>query len=65
LNVTAKRDTIEVIEAVTNNASSYRSSNKIIISDGSNLVYFPPGEDEQKFLEYVKRPLKLLRSLEG
>jgi hypothetical protein len=53
-------DTIEVIEAVTNNASSYRSSNKIIISDGSNLVYFPPGEeDEQKFLEYVKRPLNI------
>src|ERR687892_306024 len=55
-------DTIEVIEAVTDNASSssYRSSNKVIIADGRNLVYFPPGEeDEQKFSEYVKRPLNI------
>src|SRR5215207_9440527 len=52
-------DTIEVIEAVTDNvsSSSYRSSNKVIIADGRNLVYFPPGEeDEQKFSEHVKRP---------
>jgi hypothetical protein len=56
-------DTIDVIEAVTDNdtsSSSYRSSNKIIISDGRNLVYFPPGEeDEHKFSEYVKRPLNI------
>jgi hypothetical protein len=40
--------------------SSYRSSNKIIISDGRNLVYFPPGEeDEHKFSEYVKRSLNI------
>jgi hypothetical protein len=54
-------DTIDVIEAVTDNdvsSSSYRRSNKIIISDGRNLVYFPPGEeDEHKFSEYVKRTL--------
>src|ERR687892_1180000 len=54
-------DTIDVIEAVTDNdtsSSSYRSSNKIIISDGRNLVYFPPGEDdEHKFSEYTKRSL--------
>jgi hypothetical protein len=55
-------DTIDVIEAVTDNASSssYRSSNKIIISDGRNLLYFPPGEEsELKFSEYVKRPLSI------
>jgi hypothetical protein len=55
-------DTIEVIEAVVDNesSSSYRSSNKVIISDGRNLVYFPPGEeDEHKFSEYVKKPLNI------
>jgi hypothetical protein len=56
-------DTIDVIEAVTDNdasSSSYRSSNKIIISDGRNLVYFPPGEDDvRKFSEYVKKPLNI------
>src|ERR687898_682517 len=56
-------DTIDVIEAVTDDdtsSSSYRSSNKIIISDGRNLVYFPPGEeDEHKFSEYTKRPLNI------
>jgi hypothetical protein len=56
-------DTIDVVEAVTDNdasLSSYRSSNKIIISDGRNLVYFPPcEEDEHKFSEYTKRPLNI------
>lgn len=56
-------NTIEVIEAVTDKASSsssYRSSNKIIISDGRNLLYFPPGEDDEyKFSEYLKRPLNI------
>jgi hypothetical protein len=55
-------DTIEIIEAVIDNASSssYRSSNKVIIADGRSLLYFPPGEeDESKFSEYVKRPLSI------
>src|SRR5919107_1875146 len=55
-------DTIEIIEAVTDNvsSSSYRSSNKVIIADGRNLAYFPPDEeDERKFSEYVKRPLNI------
>jgi hypothetical protein len=55
-------DSIDVIEAVTENvsSSSYRSSDKIIVTDGRNLVYFPPNEeDERKFSEYVKRPLKI------
>jgi hypothetical protein len=61
--ITQLPDTVDVIEAVTDNdtsSSSYRSSNKIIISDGRNLVYFPPGEeDEHKFSEYTKRPLNI------
>ena len=55
-------DTIEIIEAVIDNAysSSYRSSNKVIIADGRNLLYFSSGEkDEQKFSEYVKRLLNI------
>src|SRR5215217_8090393 len=55
-------DTIDIIEAVTEDVSpsSFRSSDKVIISDGRNLLYFPPNEeDEQKFSEYVKRLLKV------
>jgi hypothetical protein len=55
-------DSIDIIEAVTEDnilSSSYRSSEKLIITDGRNLVYFPPNEEnEQKFSEFVKRPLK-------
>jgi hypothetical protein len=55
-------DTIEVIEAVTENiSSSYRSNRKPIVTDGRNLVYFPPDsnqEQESKFSESIKRPLK-------
>jgi hypothetical protein len=54
-------DSIDVIEAVTEDLSpsSFRSSDKVIITDGRNLVYFPPNEeDEQKFSEYVKRSLQ-------
>jgi hypothetical protein len=49
----------EIIEAVTESASSYRSNGKLIVTDGRNLVFFPPGEEEaHKFSEHVKRPLK-------
>ena len=58
-------DSIDVIEAVTENiSSSYRSNGKLIVTDGRNLVYFPPDleekqkEEEGKFSESVKRPLK-------
>src|SRR5919202_2453354 len=54
-------DNIEIIEAVTENASSYRSNGKLIVPDGRNLVLLPPEiEDEEayKFSEYIKRPLK-------
>jgi hypothetical protein len=55
-------NSIDIIEAVTENnilSSTYRSSEKLIVTDGRNLVYFPPNEEnEQKFSEAVKRPLK-------
>jgi hypothetical protein len=57
-------DSIDIIEAVTENnilSSSYRSSEKLIVTDGTNLVYFPTNEEnEQRFSEYVERPLKTL-----
>src|ERR671932_80178 len=54
-------DSIEIIEAVTEKASTYRSNGKLIVTDGRNLVFFPPEleqEEAHKFTEYVKRPLK-------
>jgi hypothetical protein len=54
-------ESIEIIEAVTENASSYRSNGKLIVTDGRNLVFFPPEleQDEgHKFSECVKRSLK-------
>jgi hypothetical protein len=54
-------DSIDIIEAVTDNnilSSSYRSSKKLIVTDGRNLVYFPPNEENEKFSESVKRTLK-------
>ena len=56
-------ESIDVVEAVMEDASSssFRKSDKVIITDGRNLVYFPPGEEnEQKFSEYIKRPLNTL-----
>jgi hypothetical protein len=55
-------ESIDVVESVTEDiSSSYRKSDKVIITDGRNLVYFPPGEeDEQKFSEHTKRPLNTL-----
>jgi hypothetical protein len=58
-------ESIDVVEAVTEDisSSSYRKSDKVIITDGRNLAYFPPGEeDEQKFSESAKRPLNTLDS---
>ena len=54
-------ESIEVIEAVTENASSYRSNGKLTVTNGRNLVFFPPElveEEAHKFTEQVKRPLK-------
>src|SRR5919202_3990329 len=41
-------DNIEIIEAVTESASSYRSNEKLIVTDGRNLVFFPPEPEEEE-----------------
>src|SRR5919197_805158 len=57
-------ESIEIVEAVTENtsSSSFRRNGKLIVSDGRNLVFFPPeleGEEEaHKFSEHITRPLK-------
>jgi hypothetical protein len=59
-------DSIDIIEAVIPeniSSSSFRSNGKLIITDGRNLVFFPPeleeeGEQESKFAESIKRPLR-------
>jgi hypothetical protein len=50
---------IEVIEAVVENASSssYRKNGRLIISDGRNLVFFPRNE-EHNFTEFNSRVLQ-------
>jgi hypothetical protein len=50
-------ESIEIIEAVTENtsSSSYRSNGKLIVTDGRNLVFLPPelGEDMKKMKMYL------------
>jgi hypothetical protein len=49
---------IEVTEAVTENPStSYRKSDKLIVTDGRNLLFMPSNE-EHHFVESSKRNLK-------
>jgi hypothetical protein len=53
-------DTIEIIEAVCENASpsSFRKSGKLIITNGINQVYFPSNEEHTfSFKDYTKRGL--------
>ncbi|MDQ5869050.1 MAG: hypothetical protein M3530_04890, partial [Thermoproteota archaeon] len=49
-------DDIDVVEAVTENASSYRKSGKLIVSDGRNLVFIAPNE-QHYFNEFNNRTL--------
>ncbi len=49
-------ETIDVVEAVSENASSYRKSDKLIITDGRNLVFFAPNE-QHYFVEFNNRTL--------
>lgn len=48
-------DAIEVVEAVTENPSAYRKSDRLIVTDG-NLVFTAPNE-QHYFVEYENRPL--------
>ena len=50
-------DSIEVIEAVSENVSSYRKSGELIVTDGRNLVFFPPNE-EHNFTDFTTRQLR-------
>jgi hypothetical protein len=49
-------DSIEVIEAVSENVSSYRKSGKLIVTDGRNLVFLPTTE-EHNFTDFTTRRL--------
>jgi hypothetical protein len=50
-------DGIEVIEAVSENVSSYRKSGRLIVTDGRNLVFFPIKE-EHTFTDFTTRRLQ-------
>jgi hypothetical protein len=50
-------DGIEVIEAVSENISSYRRNGKLIVTDGRNLVFFPTNE-EHNFTDFTTRRLR-------
>jgi hypothetical protein len=49
-------ETVPVIEAVTETPSSYRKSDKLIVSDGRNLVIIAPTE-QHYFVEFTNRTL--------
>jgi hypothetical protein len=49
-------ETIEVVEAVSEYISSYRKSDKIIVTDGRNLAYLPANE-EHHFIDFSTRKL--------
>jgi hypothetical protein len=48
---------IEVVEAVSENVSSYRKSGKLMVTDGRNLVFFPTNE-EHNFTDFTTRQLR-------
>lgn len=49
-------EAVPVIEAVTESPSSYRKSDKLIVSDGRNLVFIAPNE-QHYFVEFSNRIL--------
>jgi hypothetical protein len=49
-------ETIEVVEAVSEYISSYRKSDKLIVTDGRNLAYLPANE-EHHFTDFSTRKL--------
>jgi hypothetical protein len=50
-------ETIEVVEAVSEYISSYRKSDKLLVTDGRNLAYFPANE-EHHFTDFSTRQLR-------
>ena len=57
-------DNVDVVEAVTESPSSYRKSDKLIVSDGRNLVFTAPNE-QHYFVEFSKRSLRYPASSNG
>lgn len=51
-------ETVPIVEAVTETASSYRKSDKLIVTDGRNLVFAAPNE-QHYFVEYENRSLNV------
>jgi hypothetical protein len=49
-------NSLEVIEAVTESPSSYRKNDKLIVSDGRNLVFVAPNE-QHYFVEFSNKTL--------
>lgn len=49
-------ETIPIVEAVTESPSSYRKSDKLIVTDGRNLVFVAPNE-QHYFVEFENRSL--------
>ena len=50
-------ETIEVVEAVSEYISSYRKSDKLIVTDGRNLAFLPTNE-EHHFTDFSTRQLR-------
>jgi len=50
-------ETIEVVEAVSEYISSYRKSDKLIVTDGRNLAYLPVNE-EHHFTDFSTKQLR-------
>ena len=51
-------DTIDIIEAVSEYVSSYRKSDKLIVTDGQNLAFLTTNE-EHHFTDFNKRQLRV------
>ena len=49
-------ESIEIVEAVTDNtSSSYRKNGKLIVSDGRNLVFFPLELEQDETRKHLHR----------
>lgn len=49
---------IPIVEAVTESASSYRKNDKLIVSDGRNIVFVAPNE-QHYFVDFANRTLNV------
>ena len=57
-------ESIEIIEAVTENtSSSYRRNGKLIVTDGRNLVFFPSELEEEEARQVLRACQKTTKDL--